>query len=107
VSDGIATTTLRAFSIQVVATATGSATLTWTAPTTNTNGTPLVDLAGYKVYWRNGGTTYPNSATIQNPGLTTYVVTPLTPGTWSFVVAAVNSRGVESVLSSSASKTVQ
>ena len=26
-------------------------TLTWDAPTTNTDGTPLTDLAGYKVYW--------------------------------------------------------
>lgn len=25
-------------------------TLTWNAPTTNTDGTPLTDLAGYKVY---------------------------------------------------------
>jgi ABC-type glycerol-3-phosphate transport system substrate-binding protein len=28
-----------------------SATLTWDAPTTNVDGTPLTDLAGYKVYY--------------------------------------------------------
>jgi ABC-type glycerol-3-phosphate transport system substrate-binding protein len=30
---------------------TNSATLTWDAPTTNVDGTPLTDLAGYKVYY--------------------------------------------------------
>ena len=29
----------------------GSATLSWEAPTTNTNGTALTDLAGYRIYY--------------------------------------------------------
>ncbi len=31
-----------------------TATLTWTAPATNTDGTPLIDLAGYNVYTHSG-----------------------------------------------------
>src|SRR5688572_17728628 len=47
VSDGIVTANLSAFSIQVVGTATGSVRLSWTPPTTNTNGTALTNLAGF------------------------------------------------------------
>jgi hypothetical protein len=52
-SDGGATTSLAPFTIDVTAaaTATGSATLSWTIPTTNTNGTPATNLAGYHIYY--------------------------------------------------------
>ncbi len=106
VSDGEATTSLAPFSIQVVATATGSATLSWTAPTTNTDGTTLRDLAGFKIYWGTQRGNYPNSATINNPGVTAYVVDELTPATWYFVATAFDSSGNESIYSNEASKTI-
>ena len=31
------------------------AVVSWTPPTTNSDGTPYTDLAGYKVYWNTGG----------------------------------------------------
>ena len=68
VSDGEATTSLAAFNITVQAVATGSATLSWTPPTTNTDGSPLTNLAGYKVYWGPSQGTYPNSVTLNEPG---------------------------------------
>ena len=49
VSDGTASATLPAFSITVNAVVTGSADLTWTAPTKNEDGSALSNLAGYKV----------------------------------------------------------
>src|SRR5262249_43353816 len=64
VSDGSASASLTAFNIQVVATATGSATLTWTPPTQNTDGSALNNLAGYKVYWGTSQGTYTNSVTV-------------------------------------------
>jgi len=106
VSDGSASATLASFSVQVVATATGSATLTWTPPTQNTDGSPLTNLAGYRVYWGTTQDSYPNSVAINNPGLTSYVVDQLTPATWYFALAAVNSAGVESAPSNAASKQV-
>ena len=42
VSDGAATRSLASFNIQVVATATGSATLSWVPPTQNSDGSPLI-----------------------------------------------------------------
>jgi len=107
VSDGSATASLPAFSIQVVALATGSATLSWTPPTSNTDGSPLNDLAGYRVYWGTSPTSLSNSVTVANPGLATYVVGQLTPAVWHFAVTAYTTTGYESSYSNVASKTVQ
>ena len=107
VSDGTTTTALPAFNITVLAVASGSATLSWMPPTTNTNGSPLTNLAGYKVYWGTTAGSYPNSVTLNNPGLSSYVVSNLAPGTYYFTVSAVNSSGVESARSNTGSKTIQ
>ena len=105
-ADGAASVTLSAFSITVQATALGSATLSWTPPTTYTNGSPLNDLEGYKVYWGTSPGDYPSSVTLDNPGLTSYVVENLVPGTYFFVMTALNAPGAESQHSNSASKTL-
>jgi hypothetical protein len=102
-----ATASLAAFSVTVQAVAVGSATLSWTPPTTNTDGSPLTDLAGYKVYWGTSPGNYPNSTTLSNPGLSSYVVSNLAPGTYYFVATAFNSSGAESSFSGVASKTIQ
>ncbi|HUQ51567.1 MAG TPA: putative Ig domain-containing protein [Gammaproteobacteria bacterium] len=106
VSDGTLSAALPAFTLTVQAVATGSATLNWTPPTTNTDGTPLTHLAGYKIYWGTTSGNYSNSVALMNPGLTSYVVTNLVPGTYFFVATAVNSTGAESVFSAAASKSV-
>jgi hypothetical protein len=106
-SDGTASTALPAFSITVVAVASGSATLSWTPPTRNTDGSPLTNLAGYRVRWGTSAGNYTSSTTLNNPGLTSYVVGSLVPGTYYFVVTALNSAGVESQFSNAASKTIR
>ncbi len=106
VSDGQASVALAAFSITVQAVATGSATLSWNPPTQNDDGSPLTDLAGFKVYWGTSQGSYSNSVTLSNPGLTTYVVDNLTSGTYYFVTTAFNSAGGESNYSNVASKTI-
>jgi hypothetical protein len=106
VRDGALTASLPAFAVTVQAVATGSALLSWTPPTTNTDGSPLTNLAGYKIYWGTQQGTYPNSATLNNPGLATYVVEGLAPGTYFFVATAVNTLGAESSFSGVASKTI-
>ena len=73
-------------------------TLTWNPPTQNTDGTPLTDLAGYKVYWGTVSGTYPNS--VSAPIGSSYVVADqnlLEDQNYCFVVTAVNSFGTESV----------
>ncbi len=107
VSDGAASAALPAFSIAVQAVATGSATLSWTPPTQNTDGSPLTDLAGYKIRWGTSQGSYPSSVTINNPGVTTYLVENLTPNTYYFVASAYDTSGNESANSNPASKTIQ
>ena len=83
---------------------TDSATLTWVAPTTNTDGSVLTDLSGFRVY---SGKADPLTAvaTINNPATLTYVVSGLTEGVWFFEVTALaGSR--ESARSNRTSKTV-
>jgi len=106
VSDGQASANLAAFSISVVAVASGSATLSWNAPTTNTDGSALTDLAGYKIYWGTAQGNYPNQRTLSGVGVQTYVVDQLTPATWFFVVTAYDTAGNESTYSNTAQKTV-
>ena len=107
VTDGAATAALPAFGINVVATANGTATLSWTPPTQNTDGSSLTNLAGYKVYWGTSAGNYTNSTSITTPGVTSYMVEQLTPATWYFVTTALNAQGVESTFSNVASKTIQ
>lgn len=106
VSDGSAASSLPLFSINVTQVGTGSVSLTWTAPTQNEDGTPLMDLAGYKIYFGVSQGNYPNQIRVDNPGLTTYVVDNLSPDTYYFVSTAFNNSGVESDFSNVAIKTV-
>lgn len=106
VSDGQATDSLPVFSIAVSDGITYSATLSWTAPTQNEDGSPLTDLAGYKLYWGTTPGSYTDSITVDNPGLTLFVVDNLPAGSYEFVATAYNSSGVESAYSNPASKTV-
>lgn len=106
VSDGKASATLTAFQVRVEATAGASVTLSWTPPTSNVDGSALTDLKGYKIYWGTVEGDYANSVTVDNPGLTSYVVEQLTPATWYFVATAVNSQGIESGESNVAQKAI-
>jgi hypothetical protein len=100
VSDGKTTTSLEAFSITVRAFATGSAVLTWMPPTQNVDGSPLTDLAGFRVYWGSADSGYTNSVSLNTAGQTSYVIENLVPGgTYSFAVSALNARGLEGELS--------
>ncbi len=106
VSDGQASDSLPAFEISVEAISLGTATLSWTAPTHNEDGTLLTDLAGYRLYWGTTSGNYPNSVTINNPTVTTYLVENLSPGTYEFVATSFNAAGIESRYSGSAMKVV-
>jgi hypothetical protein len=111
VTDGIATASLASFTITVTAPAappvTGSATLGWTPPSSNTDGTPIQGLAGYRIYYGNSASTLNQVVTISNPGITSYVLDNLLAGSWFFSVRAFTNDGTESSNSSVVSKTIQ
>ena len=106
VSDGEFTASLPAFSVTVQAIALGSATLSWTPPTTNTDGSTLTDLAGYKIYWGTTPGVYTSSVTVPFNNISSYVLENLTPDTYYFVSAAYDSTGSESDYSNMATKTI-
>jgi Fibronectin type III domain len=81
-------------------------TLNWTPPTENTNDTPLTNLAGYDIHYGRSSASLTHKISISNPGIATYVVSDLPAGKYYFAVAAVNSAGTESPLSSQVSATV-
>jgi predicted phage tail protein len=106
VSDGTAQTSLPAFSIAVLQIATGSATVSWTAPTVNTDGSALTDLARYRIAYGRSSTDLSQSADVNNASLTTFTIDSLAAGQWFFAVYAVNSAGVESDVSNVATKII-
>lgn len=107
VSDGRSTVRLPAFSISVVQNTSGTATLSWTPPTRNTNGTALTNLAGYRIYYGTSANALTRQVQIANPGISTYVISGLTRGTYYFAVRAYNSAGVESESSNVVSKRIR
>jgi hypothetical protein len=106
VSDGVLSATLPSFSISVTQIATGSATLSWLPPTTDTDGAALTNLAGYRIHYGTDAASLADSITVANPGTATYVVGNLPPGTWYFSVTAFNTSDVESHFSNIVSKTI-
>lgn len=85
---------------------TASVTLSWVAPTERTDGTPLENLAGYKISYGRMSKVYDYTITIDNPGLTTYVVEELRPGNWYFAIVAYDTEGLESEPSNEAKRLV-
>ena len=94
-----------------------SVTVTWGAPTTNADGTPLADLAEYRIYLGTVPPTCPGAAfhTVSSPTATpasgetaSATVTALSAGTTYFArLTAVDFDGNESACSSSASGVAQ
>ena len=84
----------------------GTARLSWTPPTENTDNTPLDDLSGYKIYYGTAAGSYSTTVDVNNAGVTEYLIENLSSGTWYFVVTAYNSLGIESAPSEEVSKTI-
>lgn len=83
---------------------TGTAVLSWSPPSTNTDGSP-VTLTGFSIYV---GTSPGNLKPIRMVGATetTAVLNGFLPGTYYFAVAAVSTTGAQSALSNIESKTI-
>jgi hypothetical protein len=107
VSDGAASASLPAFSITVADVQTGSATLRWSPPTLNEDGSPLTNLRGYRVYYGTSSANLTSVLEIPNAGVTSAVVENLSSATWYFALKAYNTSNVESGFSNIASKTIR
>jgi hypothetical protein len=73
--------------------------LSWAAPTDNTNGSALTNLAGYNIYYGTSASSMATKISITTVGILDYTVSDLAHGTWYFAITAVNTSGQESQLS--------
>jgi hypothetical protein len=84
--------------------------LSWDAPTTYRDGTPLdpvTDVAKYRIYYGTSSRTYTQVVDVVNPGTTTITHTlNLVPGTYFFAVTDIDISGQESDYSNEASRTI-
>lgn len=93
--------------LRAQAPATGTASLSWIAPTQNTDGSSLSNLAGYRISYGLSADELIQTIQIENSAATAYTVGNLAPGTYYFAVRAYTSLGTESANSNVESKVVQ
>ena len=84
----------------------GSANVSWTAPTKNVDGSPLTNLARFKIVYGTSSSSLTNSTIVDDITRTSATVSSLSPGTWYFAMRAVNTSGAESANSNVATKAV-
>jgi hypothetical protein len=106
VNDGRVTTALPAFSIVVNPLTLGSASLSWAAPTQNTDGSTISNLSGYRIYYGTNANSLDRMIQVSGPGTTNHVVDNLRSGTYFFAVSAYNNAGAESDRSTVGSKAI-
>lgn len=90
--------------VTVPAPATGRADLSWTAPTTNEDGSPT-SLSGFNIYQGSSNTNLRRITTV-GPSTLNHSVNNLTSGTHYFSVTAVGTNGTESTYSNIGSKVI-
>jgi hypothetical protein len=85
------------FTITVVAepVVTGVASLQWDLPMSKVDGSPLDDLAGFRILYGRESNNLDRSVLIDDPSATSYEFSALPSGIWYFAVVGVNSAGLE------------
>ena len=84
----------------------GTAIVSWVAPTIDTDGTPVTNLSGYTIYYGTSQSDLTQSVVVSGTSTLSYEITGLASGTWYFGVAADAADGTESAMSSIGSKTL-
>lgn len=84
----------------------GSARVSWVAPATNTDGSVLQNLTGFRVYYGTSTGALNRTTAINDVTARAATISSLTAGTWYFAVRAVNSSQAESANSNIASKAI-
>ena len=73
--------------------------VTWTPPTTNTDGCPLTNLAGFNIYYGTSAHTLITEVNVPNKCATEETILNLPPDSYYFVMTAYNTEGLESTYS--------
>jgi|SRR5688572_11788603 len=107
-TDGSNVSALPPFALIVSLTqsAANAVTIGWQVPTENDDGTPLTDLAGFRLYYGNAAQNYVGTIAIDNANMSQHVVENLPAGTYYFAVTAINAAGTESAYSTEVKTTI-
>lgn len=84
----------------------GTASLSWTPPTKNTDGSDLTDLAGYYIHIGSSSGDYNEIITVNQNDIASFLVEDLAEGTWYFALSAFDTSGNESEKSNEGSKVI-
>jgi hypothetical protein len=85
----------------------GIASVSWTAPAQNTDGSPLTDLAGFIVRYGTDAAALSSLISVISPHATGAQIENLDPGNWYFEVAAITTANVVGLYSPTVSETIQ
>lgn len=94
------------FAITVLAAPAGVAALQWEVPAAKLDGSPLDNLAGYRILYGRSPDDLDRSVFIEGASVNTYEFSDLDSGIWYFAVAAVNANGLEGPPSTAAMKSI-
>jgi len=107
VADAAHQSVTQPFSITVLGdTSAGIASLRWEVPPSKVDGSPLDDLAGYRILYGKKSDDLDKSVLLNDPAMTSYEFDTLSSGTWYFTVVAVSSCGLEGPPTTIASKSI-
>lgn len=107
VADATHISATQPFSITVLGeAASGLASLQWEMPPSKMDGSPLDDLAGYRILYGRNSDDLDKSVLIGNANTTSYEFSTLSSGVWYFAVVAVSSGGLEGPPTTIASKSI-
>lgn len=105
-SAGFGSPATATISVPKASTTTSSVTLSWLAPTENTDGSALTNLVGFHIYYGTSERSLTEEVSIDTVGQLTVVIDELSSGTWFFEVVAINSSGNQSGPSTTVSATI-
>jgi hypothetical protein len=94
------------FTITVLPSTSGVAWLRWEQPSAKFDGSPLDDLAGYRIIYGRNADDLDHSVFIGDPAQTQFEFTTLDSGIWYFAVIAVNENGLEGPPTTAAMKSI-
>jgi hypothetical protein len=84
------------FSIYVAESFPGVMMLNWQAPTQNEDGSPLIDVAGYRIHLGLESGAYGRVVSVPSPHTLNLTITDLPPNTYYVVATAYDTQGLES-----------
>jgi hypothetical protein len=106
VADAAHSSVTKPFTITVLDARKGYATLRWEQPPAKVDGSPLDDLAGYRIIYGRNADDLDHSVFINDPSQTSFEFTTLDEGIWYFAVIGVNANGLEGPPTTPAMKSI-